>query len=322
VTCLPAAVSLLLLKALFMQISGVSLSLTWPCKLCLLRVLLCASLCYKLSPFQAQWGRWHCTHFLRPACLCTVHMGSGSSPLSCEVFLPPPLSQAFPLLVFGHKPLLLPETLQPTRLVYLQFREGSLSPIFSTQCAPTLFPVCLYCSYCLLLSFSFFPRGRSVCSGGYAALAQGCLWKYHGTTQLTLSMSSQAVWVWVSGSPGALLVSPFNLKWRFSVLAGGMEGSKLCLFSVVLTAWCVSSVSPRFHYKRHAFCFLPVAAILASSNTLLIFYFLSNWTLTQKFVTYAYIFNHLLSFPPVLPVFKVLHDDLWPFWIILFTGKK
>jgi hypothetical protein len=28
VTCLPAAVSLLLLKALFMQISGVSLSLT------------------------------------------------------------------------------------------------------------------------------------------------------------------------------------------------------------------------------------------------------------------------------------------------------
>jgi hypothetical protein len=51
VACLPTAVSLLLLEALFMQVSGVSLTLTWPHRLCLLRVLLCASLCYKLSPF-------------------------------------------------------------------------------------------------------------------------------------------------------------------------------------------------------------------------------------------------------------------------------
>jgi hypothetical protein len=56
VACLPAAVSLLLLEVLFMQISGVSLTFTWPCRLCLLRVLLCTSLCYKLSPYQAHWG--------------------------------------------------------------------------------------------------------------------------------------------------------------------------------------------------------------------------------------------------------------------------
>jgi hypothetical protein len=43
---------------------------------------------------------------------------------------------------------------------------------------PTLFPTCLYCSYCFLVSFSFFPRWGSVCPGGYADLAQGCLWKY------------------------------------------------------------------------------------------------------------------------------------------------
>jgi hypothetical protein len=55
VACLPAAVSLLLLEALFMQIAGVSLALTWPCRLCLLRVFLCVSFCYKLSPFQAHW---------------------------------------------------------------------------------------------------------------------------------------------------------------------------------------------------------------------------------------------------------------------------
>jgi hypothetical protein len=56
----------------------------------------------------------------------------------------------------------------------------------------------------------------------------------------------------------------FNVEWRFSAPAGGVEGSKLCLFSVIMPAKCVSSVSPRFHYRRLAFCFLPLAAILES----------------------------------------------------------
>jgi hypothetical protein len=103
VACLPTAVSLMLLEALFMQISGVSLTLTWPHRLCLLRVLLCGSHCYKLFPFQAK-GRWHCTHLIWPACLFTAHVGSQSSPLSCAVFLPPPLLQAFALLVAGRVP--------------------------------------------------------------------------------------------------------------------------------------------------------------------------------------------------------------------------
>jgi hypothetical protein len=66
-------------------------------------------------------------------------------------------------------------------------------------------------------------------------------------------------------APGALLGSLFNMKWRFSALAGGVEGSKLCLFSVIMPAKCVSSISPRFHYRRLTFCFLPLAAILESS---------------------------------------------------------
>jgi hypothetical protein len=49
------------------------------------------------------------------------------------------------------------------------------------------------------------------------------------------------------------------------VPAGGVEGSRFCLFSVVLPAKCVSSISPRFHYRRLAFCFLPLAAILEST---------------------------------------------------------
>jgi hypothetical protein len=65
------------------------------------------------------------------------------------------------------------------QLVYLQFQEGFPSSPLQSSGHPTLFAMCLYCSYCLLLSFSFFPGWGSVCPGGYADLAQGFLWKYH-----------------------------------------------------------------------------------------------------------------------------------------------
>jgi hypothetical protein len=169
VACLPAAVSLLLLEALFMQMSGVSLALTWPHRLCLLRFLLCGSLCYKLSPFQAL-GK------------VTLH----------------------------------------------------------TCCQACVF------IYSSCGRWVFFPL----------------LWSFPPPATFT---SFPAVWARVTGSPGALLISPFNVKWRFSALAGGVEGSTLCLFSVIMPAKCVSSVSPRFHYRRLAFCFLPLAAILEST---------------------------------------------------------
>jgi hypothetical protein len=70
-------------------------------------------------------------------------------PLSCGVFLPLPLSQAFA----EHAP-----PLPPAWLVYLQFREGFPSPNLWHSVHPTLFPMCLNCSYCLLLSFSFCPQ--------------------------------------------------------------------------------------------------------------------------------------------------------------------
>jgi hypothetical protein len=141
----------------------VSLALTWPCRHCLLRVFLWASA--TSFPLSKHWERWHCTRIVRPVCLFTVHVGGGSSPLSCGVFLPPPLSQAFLLLVAGHTPPLPPEPLWPALLVYLQSREGFPSPNLRRSVRPTLFLVCLICSYCLLLSFSFFPRWRSGCPG-------------------------------------------------------------------------------------------------------------------------------------------------------------
>jgi hypothetical protein len=120
----------------------------------------------------------------------------------------PPLLWSFPSLHHSHKLFhswllgahpLPPEPLRPTWLVYLQFWEGFPFPNLRHSVHPTLFPACLYCSYCLLLSFSFFPRWRSVCPWDYAALAQACLWEYCSTAKLTWSTSSQAVWVRVTG---------------------------------------------------------------------------------------------------------------------------
>jgi hypothetical protein len=92
-------------------------------------------------------------------------MRSGSSPLSCGVFLPLLHSQAFPLLVAEHVLPLLPEPLQPGPACLFTFWEGFSSPTLQSSRQPTLFAMCLYCSYCLLLSFSFFPGWRSVCPG-------------------------------------------------------------------------------------------------------------------------------------------------------------
>jgi hypothetical protein len=90
--------------------------------------------CYKFSPFQAHWERWHCTRFLRPACLFTVHVRGESSPLSCGVFLPLPLSQAFPLL--GACPRSHQSLSSQAWLVYLHFWEGFSSPLFGAQGTP------------------------------------------------------------------------------------------------------------------------------------------------------------------------------------------
>jgi hypothetical protein len=308
VACLPAAVSLLLLEVLFMQISGVSLALTWPHRLCLLRVLLCGSLCCKLSTFQVHWERWHCTRVVRPMCLFTVHVGGGSSPLSCGVFLPPPLSQAFFLLITGWCCC----SCQPPCLQIYNSRGKWVFPpllwTFPPFATLTSFPApgwwvhtptptraspacqaCLFTVlgripfpqssafsvphplsrmsllFLLLISqFLFFPWVEVSLSRGLCCSGPGLSVGVPHTAKLTCSLSSQAVWVWVTGGPGALLVSPFNVKWRFSAPAGGVEGSTLCLFSVIMPAKCVSSVSPRFHYRSLTFCFLHLAAILES----------------------------------------------------------
>jgi hypothetical protein len=73
-----------------------------------------------------------------------------------------------------------------------------------------------------------------------------------------------------SGSgTGALLVSLVNVKWRCYAQSGGVEESKFYLYSVVFPVRRISSVSPRFYFRRHTFCFLPLAAILEFLNDIL-----------------------------------------------------
>jgi hypothetical protein len=88
-----------------------------------------------------------------------------------------PLLQVFP------SPSTLGEvTLHPPSLagVYLQFCEGLPLPP-SVLRVPS--PLCCMSFFWLLfitqfVFFLFFPGWRSVCPGGYADLAQGCLWEY------------------------------------------------------------------------------------------------------------------------------------------------
>jgi hypothetical protein len=154
----------------------------------------------------------HC-HLHKLSCSCLL--GGAAAPASCHVCLQfrwevglPSSPVEFSSLRHSHKlpcfwllgmrPAPAPTRASPAHpaclfTVYLQSWEGFPSPNLQCSGRPTLFPACLYCSYCLLLSFSFFPRWRSVCPGGYAALAQACLWEYRGTVKLTWSASSQAV---------------------------------------------------------------------------------------------------------------------------------
>jgi hypothetical protein len=152
------------------------------------------------------------------------------------------------------------------QFVYLHFCEGLPLPPLWNSGHPALFAACLFCCCCLLFSFfSFFPVLGSVCPGGYAGLAQGCLWEYHVPLSSPCGLHLPK---W-SGS-WHLVVQELSwflhltMEWECYVQAGGVEESKFCLFLVVFPLRCISSISPRFYFWKHTFCFLPLVAILES----------------------------------------------------------
>jgi hypothetical protein len=169
----------------------------------------CDCHCYKLSPFQAHWGWWHCTCFLRPACLFTAHTGSGSSPLSCGVFLPPLLPQAFPLLVAQRVPPLLPSL--AGLFIYSSVMDCPSPPLVLR--VPR--PLCIVSFLLLLISQFFFLFSLG---GGWSVQGAMLIWPrvVCGSTACRLAhlvvCIFPAIWALASGSTGALLVSPFNMK--------------------------------------------------------------------------------------------------------------
>jgi hypothetical protein len=134
------------------------------------------------------------------------------------------------------------------------------SPTLQSSGHPVLFPKCLlfpatYYSDCFFALFSL-GRGQSV---------QGDMLIYHvSLSSPWWSVSSETVWKLASGSVRTLLVSLFNVEWGCYAWAGGVEESKFCFFLVVFPAMHISSVSPRFYFRKHAFCFLPLVTILKS----------------------------------------------------------
>jgi hypothetical protein len=139
----------------------------------------------------------------------TLGCWGGSFPLSCGVFLPLPLSQAFQLLVAGHMPPLLPEPLRPgLACLFTILGRISFPPSLALS---TPYPLC-YVSLLLITQFLFFPGWRSVCPGAmlfWPRVVCGST-TYH-YAHLTLSTSSQAVWAQATGGPGAFLVSHISL---------------------------------------------------------------------------------------------------------------
>jgi hypothetical protein len=177
VACLPTAVSLLLLEALFMQISGVNLALTWSPQALFTQSSPVGEPLLQAFPFPSTLGEVTLQPLSQACMFVYSSRGKWVFPPLLWSFPPSATLTAFPLLVVRCTPPLPLEPLRPGWLVYLQFWEGFPSPNLQRSVRPTLFPMCLYCSYCLLLSFSYFPGWGSVCPGGCAALAQCFLWE-------------------------------------------------------------------------------------------------------------------------------------------------
>jgi hypothetical protein len=199
---LPTAVSLLLLEALFMLISGVSLALTWPHWLCLLRVLLCRSLCYRLFPFQALGEVT--LHPLSQASMF-VYSSRGkwvfppllwSFPPSATLtsFPPPGCWACAPTPARG-------SLARPSLFIYSPGKD-SLPSLFGAQCAPPSFPrifIVLIAYYSVSL---FAPGGSRSVQGAMLLWPMVVCGNTTVPLKLTWPASSQAIWVPATGGPG------------------------------------------------------------------------------------------------------------------------
>jgi hypothetical protein len=93
--------------------------------------------------------------------------------------------------------------------------------------------------------------------------------------------------------------------------AWGCGGIKVLPLSVVFPVRCISSVSPKFYFRKHTFCFLPLVAILESPHC---FFFIHVYEVIECFLQFTFsgldfykIFILCLCQNGHLSVFDVFH---------------
>jgi hypothetical protein len=113
------------------------------------------------------------------------------------------------------------------------------------------------------------------------------------STTLT-SFPTSGCWAHDPAPTGASLARPGLFIYssrKDSPPAGDVEESKACLFLVVLPARCVSSISPRFHCRWHAFCFLPLASIFESLLIITLFCFIFLFLLCRQSLDHRFLLS-------------------------------
>jgi hypothetical protein len=150
--------------------------------------------------------------------------------------------------------------------IYSSMRDCS-SPLFSAQgTLPSLLHVFLLLLLFIIQFFPLFPwvGGQSVQGAMLICPRVVC-----GSTACHLAhlmvCFSQAdrSWHLAAWEPSWFL----HLLWNGDAMCGlGVWQCQFYLFLVVFPTRCVSIVSPRFYFRKHAFCFLPLVAILESST--------------------------------------------------------
>jgi hypothetical protein len=142
--------------------------------------------------------------------------------------------------------------------------EFPLPPFGAQGSLPSLLCVFFVIAYYSVFFSLFFPGWGLVCPGGYADLGQGCLWEYH------MLLSSPCGPLLPKPSGHCHLVAARELSWFLRLTWNGNVTHRLGVWrsqsfvSMVFSVRCISSVSPRFYFSRHAFCFLSLAAVLES----------------------------------------------------------
>jgi hypothetical protein len=208
-------------------------------------------------------------------------LGSITAPASCHVCLQLTWEEGLPPLLWSFSPSTTltsfpapgcwAHTPAPTKaspacpsLFIYSSGKDSLHPIFGAQCNPPSFP----CVFIVLIAY--YSVSLISLSGDRSVQGAMLIWPkvVCGSTAVLLSSSclcfpkpSGSRWLVAWGHSWFL-----HLTWTGDALHDLEVGreSMFWLFSVVFPARCVSSVSPRFDYMRHAFFFLPLATILES----------------------------------------------------------